>query len=146
MDGGSCSCSGSSGSGSCSCCTSSCTASSGRCCATCARRPANRRRPSGRLVIVESPAGEPPAGHVFALDSITTLGRDVNNSIVVDDPFASAEHAVLTFRGSAWYVEDLGSTNGTYVNGHPVAGVATIGYGDELQIGQVRCRLERPRT
>ena len=100
----------------------------------------------GRLVIVESPAGEPPTGHVFALDSITTLGRDVNNSIVVDDPFASAEHAVLTFRGSAWYVEDLGSTNGTYVNGQPVTGVATIGYGDELQVGQVRCRLERPRT
>ena len=70
----------------------------------------------------------------------------MNNSIVVDDPFASAEHAVLTFRGSAWYVEDLGSTNGTYVNGHPVVGVATIAYGDELQVGQVRFRLERPRA
>jgi pSer/pThr/pTyr-binding forkhead associated (FHA) protein len=100
----------------------------------------------GRFVVVASPGSEPPEGHVFALDAITTLGRDVNNSIVVDDPFASAEHAVLTFRGSAWYVEDLGSTNGSYVNGHPVAGVATIGFGDELQIGQVRFRLERPRT
>jgi pSer/pThr/pTyr-binding forkhead associated (FHA) protein len=100
----------------------------------------------GRFVVVASPGSEPPEGHVFALDAITTLGRDVNNSIVVDDPFASAEHAVLTFRGSAWYVEDLGSTNGSYVNGHPVAGVAIIGFGDELQIGQVRFRLERPRT
>ena len=89
---------------------------------------------------------EPPAGHVFALDAITTLGRDVNNAIVVEDPFASAEHAVLTFRGSAWYVEDLGSTNGTFVSGHPVSGVATISFGDELQVGQVRFRLERPRT
>lgn len=100
----------------------------------------------GRLVVVSSHGSEPPAGHVFALDAITTLGRDVNNSIVVDDPFASTEHAILTFRGSAWYVEDLGSTNGTYVNGHPVDGVATIGFGDELQVGQVRFRLERPRA
>ncbi len=97
----------------------------------------------GRLVIIESPAGEPPTGHVFALDSITTLGRDVNNSIVVDDPFASAEHAVLTYRGSSWYVEDLGSTNGTYVNGQRVGGVVPLGYGDEVQLGQVRLRLER---
>ena len=67
----------------------------------------------------------------------------MNNSIVVDDPFASADHAVLTFRGRAWYVEDLGSTNGSYVNGQPVEGVAPLGFGDELQIGQVRLRLER---
>ncbi len=100
----------------------------------------------GRLVVLASPGAEPPAGHVFALDAITTVGRDVNNSIVVDDPFASAEHAVLTFRGSAWYVEDLGSTNGSLVNGHPVSGVATIAFGDELQVGQVRFRLERPRA
>jgi pSer/pThr/pTyr-binding forkhead associated (FHA) protein len=100
----------------------------------------------GRLVVVASPGAEPPTGHVFALDAITTLGRDVNNAIVVEDPFASAEHAALTFRGSAWYVEDLGSTNGTFVNGQPVSGVATIAFGDELQVGQVRFRLERPRT
>jgi hypothetical protein len=105
-----------------------------------AREPAAR---PGRLVILESPSGEPPAGHSFALDVITPLGRDVNNAIVVDDPFASADHAVLTFRGQSWYLEDLGSTNGTYINGRPVAGVAPIGFGDELQIGEVRMRLER---
>jgi pSer/pThr/pTyr-binding forkhead associated (FHA) protein len=69
----------------------------------------------------------------------------VNNAIVVDDQFASAEHAVLTYRGRTWYVEDLDSTNGTFVNGARVAGVAPLGYGDELQIGQVRLRLDRPR-
>ena len=97
----------------------------------------------GRLVVLASPSGEPPAGHSFALDVVTPLGRDVNNAIVVDDPFASAEHAVLTFRGRSWYLEDLGSTNGTYINGRAVAGVAPIGFGDELQIGEVRMRLER---
>ena len=99
----------------------------------------------GRLVVLASPGGEPAQGSTLSLDAITTLGRDVNNAIVVDDQFASSEHAVLTFRGRTWYVEDLESTNGTFVNGSPVDGVAPLGYGDELQIGQVRMRLERPR-
>jgi hypothetical protein len=97
----------------------------------------------GRLHVLTSPEGEPPVGAVFALDAVTSLGRDVNNTIVVEDPFASAEHAVLTFRGRAWYLEDLQSTNGTYVNGSRIDGLAPIGFGDEVQIGQVRARLER---
>jgi hypothetical protein len=100
----------------------------------------------GRLIVVESPAGEPATGRSFDLDAITSLGRDVNNAIVVEDPFASAEHAVLTYRGRSWYVEDLDSTNGTYVNGRAVASVAPLGFGDELSIGQVRFRLERGRA
>ncbi len=99
----------------------------------------------GRLVVLASPAGEPAQGTTLSLDAITSLGRDVNNAIVIDDQFASSEHAVLTFRGRTWYVEDLESTNGTFVNGSPVDGVAPLSYGDELQIGQVRMRLERPR-
>lgn len=99
----------------------------------------------GRLVVVTSPSGEPAQGTSIGLDAITTLGRDVNNAIVVDDQFASAQHAVLTFRGRTWYVEDLASTNGTFVNGVQVEGVSPLGYGDELQLGQVRMRLERPR-
>ena len=99
----------------------------------------------GRLVVVASPAGEPPAGMTLPLDAITTLGRDVNNAIVVDDQFVSAEHAVLTFRGRTWYLEDLKSTNGTFVNGSPIEGVEPVGYGDEIQLGQVRLRLERVR-
>lgn len=105
-----------------------------------AREPTMR---PGRLVVLESPGGEPTAGQSFGLDVITPLGRDVNNAIVIDDPFASAEHAVLTYRGRGWYLEDLGSTNGSYVNGRRVDGVSPMAFGDELQIGQVRMRLER---
>ena len=100
----------------------------------------------GRLVVLASPSGEPAEGTSLALDAIATIGRDVNNAVVVEDQFVSAEHAILTFRGRAWYVEDLGSTNGTFVNGSPVEGVAPIGFGDVVQIGQVRLRLERPRS
>ena len=98
----------------------------------------------GRLVVTSS-GGQPAPGSVFALDAVTTLGRDLGSSVVVDDPYASANHAVLTFRGRSWYVEDLGSTNGTFVNGLPVSGLAAVGYGDEIQVGEVRLRLERGR-
>jgi pSer/pThr/pTyr-binding forkhead associated (FHA) protein len=91
-------------------------------------------------------AGEPAEGTSLALDAIATIGRDVNNAVVVEDQFVSAEHAILTFRGRAWYVEDLESTNGTFVNGSPVDGVAPLGFGDVVQVGQVRLRLERPRS
>ena len=99
----------------------------------------------GRLHVLASPSGDPPLGVAFSLDAITSLGRDVNNSIVVEDEFVSATHAALTYRGRAWYVEDLGSTNGTFVNGSPVDGLSPIAFGDEVQIGQVRLRLERSR-
>jgi len=98
----------------------------------------------GRLVVVAS-SGQPALGAVFGLDAVATLGRDLGSSVVVDDPYASAQHAVLTFRGRAWYVEDLRSTNGTQVNGAPVIGVAALAYGDEIRIGDVRLRLERGR-
>lgn len=102
-------------------------------------------RPLGRLLVVASPEGRPAVGASIPLDAINSIGRDINNSIVIDDSFVSTEHAVLTFRGRAWYVEDRGSTNGTWLNGQPVAGLVPLGYGDELQIGQVRLRLERVR-
>ena len=99
----------------------------------------------GRLVVVTSADGGPATGTNYPLDAVNSIGRDVNNSIVIDDTFVSAEHALLTFRGRAWFVEDRGSTNGTYVNGHRVATYLPLGYGDELQIGRIRMRLERAR-
>ncbi|HEX3265883.1 MAG TPA: FHA domain-containing protein [Candidatus Limnocylindrales bacterium] len=100
----------------------------------------------GRLVVLASPSEEPPAGSTFALDAITSLGRDVNNSIVLEDEFVSANHAALTYRGRAWYVEDLGSTNGTFVNGGKIDGLSPVAFGDEIQIGQIRLRLDRARA
>jgi pSer/pThr/pTyr-binding forkhead associated (FHA) protein len=102
-------------------------------------------QPLGRLVVIAAHEGRPAPGTNFALDAVNSIGRDVNNSIVIDDSFVSAEHSMLTFRGRAWSVEDRGSTNGTWLNGQRVEGLLPLGYGDELQIGQVRLRLERSR-
>jgi pSer/pThr/pTyr-binding forkhead associated (FHA) protein len=102
-------------------------------------------QPLGRLVVIASPEGRPATGTSLSLDAVNSIGRDVNNSIVIDDSFVSSDHAVLSFRGRAWYVEDRGSTNGTWLNGQRVEGLMPLGYGDEIQIGQVRLRLERAR-
>jgi hypothetical protein len=103
-------------------------------------------RPLARLVVVASPEGQPEAGTSIPLDAVNSIGRDVNNSIVVEDSFVSAEHTLLTFRGRAWYVEDRGSTNGTWLNGQRIEGLWPLGFGDEVQVGQVRLRLERARS
>jgi pSer/pThr/pTyr-binding forkhead associated (FHA) protein len=97
----------------------------------------------GRLSVLESPADEPPVGTTIALGPINSIGRNVNNTIFVEDDFVSATHAMLTFRGRSWFVEDQASTNGTYVNGHRIDRPVALSFGDELTIGRVRMRLDR---
>ena len=97
----------------------------------------------GRLAVLESPDDEPPAGSLIALGPINSIGRNVNNTIYVEDDFVSATHAMLTFRGRSWFVEDQGSTNGTYVNGHRIDRPVALCFGDELTVGRVRMRLDR---
>ncbi|HET7521586.1 MAG TPA: FHA domain-containing protein [Candidatus Limnocylindria bacterium] len=97
----------------------------------------------GRLAVLESPEDEPPMGQPIALGPINSIGRNVNNTIFVEDDFVSANHAMLTFRGRSWFIEDQGSTTGTYVNGHRIDRPVALSFGDELTIGRVRFRLER---
>ncbi len=97
----------------------------------------------GRLSVLESPEDEPQANSTIALGPINSIGRNVNNTIYVEDDFVSATHAMLTFRGRSWFVEDQGSTNGTYVNGHRIDRPVALSFGDELTVGRVRMRLDR---
>ena len=97
----------------------------------------------GRLSVLESPEDEPQAGSTIALGPINSIGRNVNNTVYVEDDFVSATHAMLTFRGRSWFVEDQGSTNGTYVNGHRIDRPVALSFGDELTVGRVRMRLDR---
>ena len=72
-----------------------------------------------------------------------TIGRLPDNDIRIDNPAVSGHHSLIINILNDSFLEDLNSTNGTYVNGRRVSGVAPVGFGDELQIGEVRMRLER---
>ena len=97
----------------------------------------------GRLSVIESVSDEPALGSAIALGPINSIGRNVNSTIFIDDDFVSGSHAMLTFRGRSWFIEDQGSTNGTYVNGNLIDRPVALSFGDELNIGRARMRLER---
>jgi pSer/pThr/pTyr-binding forkhead associated (FHA) protein len=97
----------------------------------------------GKMTVMESGGDEPAVGAAIALGPINSIGRNVNSTIFIEDDFVSGTHAMLTFRGRSWFIEDQGSTNGTYVNGHRIDRPVALSYGDEVTIGQVRMRLER---
>ena len=62
--------------------------------------------------------------------------------VIVEDAFASSEHALLSLRSGRWWLEDLGSKNGTRLNGEPLNAPAIVATGDEIGIGGVRLRIE----
>lgn len=64
-----------------------------------------------------------------------TLGRDPGNTVVVGDRFTSARHARVFRRDGAYWVEDLGSRNGTLLNGHRVSGAQRLLAGDRITVG-----------
>ena len=65
----------------------------------------------------------PVPGKVYELqNSVVTIGRDIANDIVINDPEISRKHAKLTRQTGGYLLEDLGSTNGTYVNGQRLMG------------------------
>ena len=72
------------------------------------------------------------------------IGRAADNSLVLDDDMASAHHARLSFQDGQWWLEDLGSRNGTEVNGIPFEGPLVVTYGDQIAFGRVEFRLEAP--
>ncbi len=83
-------------------------------------------------LVVEHAAGHSP-GIAYDLSEGATLGRgDVE--IQLDDPFASSRHARITRQGRALVIEDLGSTNGTYLNDEPLTGPQPLHDGDRIRI------------
>lgn len=95
--------------------------------------PQQQSGPISRLAVTAGPH----AGEVFALTANPiVIGREPGNGVaLVRDMMASRQHARLIYDGIGWQVEDLGSTNGIYVNGQRVSTV-TLNPGDQLQIGQ----------
>lgn len=102
-----------------------------------AQRPERKRHKRGaisRLVVVEPAA---LAGTAHLLASEMTIGRAPGCTVVVEDQFISSVHTRVFQREDTWMVEDLGSTNGSYLNRRKVTGPTVIHKGDNLQVGNV---------
>ena len=80
--------------------------------------------------------------HVDILGPVV-IGRSPSSDIVIDEPYVSASHARFTIQGPALVLEDLGSTNGTMVNGHIIEQPVTLRDTDEVQVGDVIMRVGR---
>ncbi|HEY2355686.1 MAG TPA: FHA domain-containing protein [Gaiellaceae bacterium] len=103
---------------------------------------ASRKRGPVHLVVQRSPSLD--VGSDFPVGSAPlTLGRGGQNDLVLDgDEFASSRHARIEARNDGVWVQDLDSTNGTFLNGARVVGAERMGPGDVLRVGETDLRVE----
>ena len=99
-------------------------------------------RSLGRLLVVKSGGTDLAPDQAFALSEMTGIGRGHANTVIVEDPFASTEHALIYRREGRWWLEDLNSRNGTLLNGERLRAPTIVATGDEVGIGGVRLRIE----
>jgi pSer/pThr/pTyr-binding forkhead associated (FHA) protein len=101
-------------------------------------KPVRANRKAPRLVVTEGAL----AGTTIALaDSPITIGRGDSCTLVLDDDFVSTNHARLAPRDGVWLVEDLGSTNGTYLDRVKVTGPTPVPAGTPVRIGRTALEL-----
>jgi hypothetical protein len=94
----------------------------------------------GKLVIVEPGKSRLSTGTVFTLQPVTSLGRKASNTIVLDDDFVSGEHSLVSWRDNRAWLEDVASTNGTFLNDSEITRPVPIAEGDIVGIGDVRLK------
>jgi pSer/pThr/pTyr-binding forkhead associated (FHA) protein len=93
------------------------------------------------VVIVRDPDGNKVGTH--KLSSALQIGRADACHIRPDDVYVSQFHARLYPKNGAWHIEDLGSTNGTYLNRQRVSGSAEVRAGDQVKVGKTTLELRR---
>ena len=93
-----------------------------------------------RLEVIAALGHEP--GTVFDLADGATMGRSDHAEIRIDDPFASSAHARIFARGDYMHVEDMGSTNGTYLNGRQLRAPERLKPADVIRIGDSEYRYQ----
>ncbi|KLN36344.1 FHA domain-containing protein [Cellulosimicrobium cellulans] len=107
-----------------------------------APEPARPAAPAGpsRLVVTAGPL----TGTTIPLTTSSILiGRAPSCTLVLDDDYSSSRHARIFPQHGSWFVEDLGSTNGTYVEDQRIAQVTPLGPGTRVRIGQSVVELQR---
>lgn len=96
------------------------------------RRDNSSARPA-RLVVVEGPS----AGTGVALSSLpVTIGRAADATVMLADDYVSNHHAKLSPRGDEWLLEDVGSTNGTFIGDRKITAPTAVGVGSRIRIGR----------
>lgn len=93
------------------------------------------------LQVVEPAAAALHPGMLFTLEPVNVIGRRPDCTIVLDEPYVSGEHSELSLQGGEWQLRDLGSTNGTYVNGQRLTAPVALRPGDTVQFGRIKLRL-----
>lgn len=102
---------------------------------------AEHGHPATRLLVVASP--ELQQGATIELSAATVVGRDAGSGIRLDrDEFASGQHARIEPRREGAYVDDLGSTNGTFVNGSKLKKGRVAKAGDVIKIGATELQVQ----
>ena len=92
-------------------------------------------------LVVVTGGGLTPGEQIDLFGGVT-IGRSPEADVRIEDRFASGIHCRIHTRGNAYYVEDLDSTNGTYLNGADLHGEAALGDMDEIRIGDTEFRFE----
>jgi hypothetical protein len=103
---------------------------------------AERERRFGFLRVIETGEDGLFLNAQFPLLPITTIGRAVSNTIILTDDYASSKHAMLNLRGQQWWLEDLGSRNGTMLNDHLLETPTVVSAGDVIAIGNAHLKIE----
>lgn len=115
--------------------------------AAAAERGGRRRReapplPSGPSTLLVQAAGD-TRPRTVRLAASMTVGRAPECELRLEDTYASQQHARLFAKNNSWFVEDLGSTNGTFVNDQKLAAPAMLQPGDKVRVGQTIMELRR---
>lgn len=92
-----------------------------------------RRKEGNRVVIIKS---DTQRGHEIEVTDVTVLGRSDDADVFLDDPYASEFHMRFVAEENGLVLHDLGSTNGTYVNGRRITAPTDLHRGDNIQVGK----------
>lgn len=103
--------------------------------------PGGRAAATDASLVVHRGGGLEP-GERFDLFGGLTIGRSSEADVRIEDRYASSIHARIYSRGPSYYVEDMNSTNGTFLNGARLDGEAKLGDLDEVRIGDTEFRFE----
>jgi hypothetical protein len=101
--------------------------------------------PADWIEVVDCEEAPDLAGKLYPLAPISSIGRERGNTVTIPDPRISSQHARLEWREGRWWIEDLDSANGTFLNGQAVGDPEPATHSDTIRVGPAVLRLRRPR-